>query len=69
MKEYALVSVQNRFVVMLYATWMECPNGCVMQTSDDIQELLNEADWRNAHEEFMEEYEEYSCFDGSYKSL
>ena len=69
MKEYALVSVQNRFVVMLYATWMEYPNGCVMQTSDDIWELLKEADWRNAHEEFMEEYEEYSCFDGSYKSL
>lgn len=55
MKQYALVSIQTRFVVIPYATWMECPNGCVMQTSDDREELEQEAEWRNVCEGWVDD--------------
>ena len=46
MKEFALV-VSDRFVVMSYGDWIECPIGCVVSSSDDLEELRQEADWRN----------------------
>jgi hypothetical protein len=57
MKEiYALVHTTSGFTVTLYADWMEYPIGCVMQTSDDVRELLDEAVWRNnTYKEFVEE--------------
>lgn len=69
MKEYALVYTNSGYVVMLYADWIEYPNGSVIQTSDDVGELQRDADCKNAYDRFMEEYSEYSEFDGSYKSL
>ena len=48
MKEYALVySHSGVFVVTYYADWIEYTFGCVMQTSDDLDALEREADWRN----------------------
>lgn len=69
MNKYALVSSKNGFVVMLYSNWIEFQNGCVMQTSNDIEQLEREAEWRNSDLEFMLEYEQYSEFDGSYNGL
>lgn len=44
---YALVQTNSGFVVMYYSDWAECPNGCVVQTSDFREQLEDEADWRN----------------------
>jgi hypothetical protein len=45
---YALVyNSSEMFVVMYYNDWAECPNGCVMQTSNNRELLEDEADWRN----------------------
>jgi hypothetical protein len=48
MKEFALVYSQSKvWVVTYYADWIEYPFGCVMQTSDNLDELEREANWRN----------------------
>lgn len=47
MKEFALVLSSSGFTVMHYRDWMECPIGCVLLTSDDLDSLRDEADWRN----------------------
>jgi hypothetical protein len=47
MKEFALVSSSSGFTVMYYRDWMECPIGCVLFTSDDLDSLRDEVDRRN----------------------
>lgn len=68
-KEFALVVSDSGFVVMSYGDWVENPIGCVLYSSDNLEELRQEANWRNDEIDFMEEYGQYSHFDGSYKSL
>jgi len=44
---YALVFTSSGFTVMGYEDWKECPIGCVMSISDNLEDLRAEADSRN----------------------
>lgn len=47
MERYALVFIDNGFVVMCYEDWMSQPLGCVIETSCDLLELNSKAEWKN----------------------
>jgi hypothetical protein len=47
MESYALVFVDNAFVVISYEDWMSQPFGYVLETSTDLLDLKHRAEWKN----------------------
>ena len=61
MKTYALVcdKYSGIFSVRPYTDWLDYPSGCVMNSSDNFEELEREADWNNEHmvDDYYDDYE------------
>lgn len=58
-KEHVLVKINSEHIVMTYSDWEDWQNGEVIETSDDYNHLMKEAEKRNAYNEFVDNYSEF----------